>query len=129
MILIDTHVWIWLNSEPEKLSVTALARLQTEPRIAISAISVYETLLAIEKGRIASSVDPEVLVRRWLDPSDIVRIAVTEEAVIRARTLPFVHADPFDRIIAATAAVEAAELMTADRNLLSLNWLATVAAQ
>jgi len=129
LILIDTHVWIWLNSEPERLSPTALSRLKVEPRIAISTISVYETMVAIDKGRIVSSVDPEVLVRRWLNSSDIVRIAVSEEAVIRARTLPFLHADPFDRIIAATAVVEGASLMTADRNLLGLNWLTTLPAE
>jgi PIN domain nuclease of toxin-antitoxin system len=51
-----------------------------------------------------------------------VRIPVTEEAVFKSRSLGFHHEDPFDRIIAGTAVTENVPLMTADRNLLKLEW-------
>lgn len=129
MILIDTHIWIWLNSDPEKLSVAALEQLQSTPRIALSSISIYETMVAVEKGRIVSSFEPETLIRRWLKAFDVVRVPVGDEVAIQSRTLRFLHEDPFDRIIAGTAVHEKAPLMTADRNLLKLEWLSTISAQ
>jgi PIN domain nuclease of toxin-antitoxin system len=126
LILIDTHVWIWFHSDSEKLSALAIEQLRTADRIAISTVSIYETMVAVEKGRIQSIFEPEALIRRWLGSSDIVRIPVSEEIVLKSRSLKFAHADPFDRIIAATAVHENAPLMTADRNLLQLAWLKTI---
>ncbi len=128
VILIDTHVWIWLNTEPERLSLDALGRLRVETQILLSAISVYETMVAIEKGRIETPLEPESLVRRWLGAGDIKRVPVGEEVAMLARLRGFVHGDPFDRIIAATACHLQVPLMTADRNLLDLEWLDTVPA-
>ena len=129
MILIDTHAWIWFNSDPSKLSEVAVEHLEREKQIAISSISIYETMVAIEKGRLITSHSPETLVRRWLSSFDVKRIPVSEEIVIQSRTLSFILADPFDRMIAGTAVCEKVPLMTADRNLLSLDWLATIPAQ
>lgn len=83
-------------------------------------------MVAVEKGRVLSALEPEAVVRKWLGASDILRIPVTDEIAIKSRSLEFAHADPFDRIIAATAVHEKAPLMTADRNLLQLDWLQTV---
>jgi PIN domain nuclease of toxin-antitoxin system len=129
VILIDTHVWIWLNLAPENLTNAARERLNSEPRIAISTISIYETMVAAQKGRVASSLDPETLVRRWLKSTDLVRIPPSEDTMIKSRSLVFNHGDPFDRIIAGTAVTENVPLLTADRNLLKLEWLATIPAQ
>lgn len=129
MILIDTHVWIWLHSDTGKVSLEATEMLQNASNIAISTISIYETMVAVEKGRIVSQLGPETLVRRWLSSWELTRVPVSEEIVIRSRTLNFDHADPFDRLIAATAFHEHLPLMTADRNLLKLDWLPTIPAQ
>lgn len=126
LILIDTHVWIWLNAEPEKLSDSARQRLETEDQVAISPVSIYETMVAVEKGRLSTELESETLVRRWLAANDILRVPVTDEIGIRARAFPFVHADTFDRLIAATAFQIGIPLMTADSNMLSLPWIETI---
>jgi len=77
-------------------------------------------------GEIVTSYDPETLVRRWLRSAAILRLPVTDDIVIQSRILPFQHADPFDRIIGGTAHFGNMPLMTADRNLLGLGWLATI---
>jgi len=107
---------------------SALSQIQSEVRVGLSSLSLYETMVAVEKGRINSSLQPEALVRRWLQASDFVRLPVTEEIVIRSRTLQFRHADPFDRMIAATAIDADIPLMTADQNLIDLAWLPTIRA-
>jgi len=129
MILIDTHVWIWFHTDPDKFSASSLELLQTTKHLALSTLSIYETMVAVEKGRLASPIAPEALVRKWLSATDITRIAVSEEIVVRSRSLQFQHGDPFDRMIAATAVQEKAPLMTADRNLLQLEWLETIPIQ
>lgn len=128
MILIDTHVWIWMNLAPGNLSPTARDQLRKAPRLAVSSISIYETMAAVQKGRISSPMDPETLIRKWLKSTDVIRISVSEEAAIKSRSLSFQHEDPFDRIIAGTAVVEGIPLMTADGNLLKLSWLDTIPA-
>lgn len=129
MILIDTHVWIWLNSSPNQLCQAARERLENEPKLALSSISIYETMVVVEKGRFATSYEPDVLVRRWLRTGEVVPLAVGDEVAIRSRSLKFFHEDPFDRIIAGTANYEKVPLMTADRNLLRLEWLTTIPAR
>ena len=117
MILIDTHVWIWLHSNPDNLSPSSLEFVQNAGRIAISPVSIYETMVAVEKGRLESQFKPETLVRRWLAAMDITRIPVSDEIVIQSRTLLFDHADPFDRIIAAHALAEDIPVISADIKL------------
>jgi PIN domain nuclease of toxin-antitoxin system len=129
LILIDTHVWIWLNLDPVKLSASARELLVSEKQIAISTLSIYETMNAAAKGRIDTPYEPELLVRRWLRSSDTLRIPVSEEIILLSRTLNFLHSDPFDRMIASTAVVEKVPVMTADKNLLELDWLQTVPAR
>jgi PIN domain nuclease of toxin-antitoxin system len=129
LILIDTHVWIWIHSQPERLSKKAIETLQNEDRLAMSTVSIYETIVAVEKGRLASQFEPETLIRRWLSAWDISRIPVSEEIAIHGRTLKFEHADPFDRLIGATAFCEKLPILTSDRNLLNLNWLTGVPAE
>lgn len=86
-------------------------------------------MVAVEHDRVSSPYGPETLVRRWLMTGEIRCLAVTDEIAIRARTLRFLQADPFDRIIAATAVCERAPLMTADERLMGVDWLAVVPAQ
>jgi PIN domain nuclease of toxin-antitoxin system len=126
LILIDTHIWVWLHSDPEKLSSSSIERLKDADRIAISSLSIYETLVALEKGRLTSAFEPEVVVRHWLAALDVIRIPVSEEIAMLSRSLPFSHGDPFDRMIAATSVHEKSPLMTADRNLLQLDWLKAI---
>jgi PIN domain nuclease of toxin-antitoxin system len=128
MTVIDTHIWIWLNSAPERIARAALEHLGHETDIGLSPVSIYETMLALDKGRIVSHLTPERLVRRWLRPGVVSIIPLQEDMTIASRTLPFQHQDPFDRIIAATAVHLKAPLMTADRDLLNLKWLQTIPA-
>ena len=129
LILLDTHVWIWLNLEPNRLSTAAIDRLQGEPALALSPVSIYETLVAIDKGRVLSTVPGSDLVEKWMAELPVTLIPVTAEICVLARTLTFPHQDPFDRIIAATSFSRRIPLMTEDGNLRSISWLNTISAR
>jgi len=120
MILLDTHVVIWLLTSPERISkpaAKAIAKSGAEgSRPGISAASVFELAYARKRGRIHMSVSDPVLLKRlrgWFDFFPVTEMIALEAAAIAE---PF-HGDPMDRIIAATAIVENCTLISADQRI------------
>ncbi len=117
-LLLDTHIWIWSLSAPDRLS-RRVARLLTDKRngLWLSAISVWEALLLSERGRLELGPDSE----QWLDKATaLLREApITNEIARRSRSIGLAHADPADRFLAATAEVLDLRLVTADERLLA----------
>jgi len=126
LILLDTHIWIWANLEPEKLDPKVQAALTEESEIALSSVSVWETVVAMQKGRVHTTSSPELTVRAWLTQSSLRLIPLDHEIALLSRTLSFLHEDPADRFIAATAYQLRCPLATADDRLRQLAWLTTI---
>ena len=64
--LLDTHVWVWWNARPERLSRKVKRLMETSQKyeeLLLSAISVWEFCKLLEKRRIGISCDP----RDWLE--------------------------------------------------------------
>ena len=125
MILLDTHVLLWLRTGDARLGLMArrvISRAENEGEVAVSAISFWETAMLQDKGRIEMNEDVGSWRRSLLDQG-IVEIAVNGEIGIRAVGLRDFHADPADRLIVATA-LDGHQLVTADRQI--LNWSGTV---
>ena len=124
ILVLDTHIWVWSQAEPNRIP-SGLRRELTELRdsIAISVISIWETLMLIERGRIAVEGDAEDAVRGWIDANDTRVLPLDEETAFLARSLPFVHGDPADRFIAATAVRHGCPLATLDTHLRGLPFL------
>ena len=121
MILLDTHVWLWWISDPEKLPEQAfrsINKAKTENNIVISTISTWEIALLVEKGRLELSID----VRDWVRKTEglsFVRFASIDNTIsLRSVSLPGIfHADPADRIITATAITMGIPLITKDEKI------------
>lgn len=118
-LILDTHVWLWILLEPERLS-RRVRRELAEPAntLALSPVSVWETLVLAEKGRLLLRPDPWSWVRTALAIRPMREIPLTCEVAFGSRTVHLDHADPADRFIAATAMVHGLTLVTADRSLL-----------
>jgi PIN domain nuclease of toxin-antitoxin system len=123
--LLDTHIWLWSISEPRRLSRRVAAHLKDlQSEIWLSPISTYEALTLNHKGRYQIGGD----ISEWLTQA----VAGTREAPLTheiakvARSLEM-HQDPSDRILAATAQVLDLTLVTADRRLLELGTIRTLA--
>ena len=119
MILLDTHVVIWVRTGDRRLG--SLARTQTETALregnaAVSAISFWEVGMRIQKGRLSLGRPLETW-RRDLVGAGIVEIPVNGEIAARTGLLTEIHGDPADRIIVATA-MEGHQLVTADERIL-----------
>ncbi len=124
MILLDTHVVIWLLGTPERLSGRAReailqARLAGE-KIGFSPVSLYEIAYAARRKRlplISSAEDFIAAVQTKLE-----LIPLTAAIAVRAAELPdSFHGDPMDRIIAATAMAENCTLITCDDRIRQAN--------
>ncbi|MCA9437598.1 MAG: type II toxin-antitoxin system VapC family toxin [Candidatus Omnitrophica bacterium] len=126
MIVLDTHVLIWLALIPGNLSKTASARI-SEESLAISAIAFLEIGHLLRKGRLKISATLTEFVNSLIETYEIEVIPLTPEIVeISIALLPEVNADPADRIIAASAIYLNAPLVTKDKNLRKAKIVSTV---
>jgi PIN domain nuclease of toxin-antitoxin system len=120
VILLDTHVVIWLALTPEKISPAAIAAIkEAELAGAISAISVmtlYEVVCAIRRGRIQPSVPQLVFLNRIRSRFEVLPVSDKIAQCAAELPAPF-HGDPMDRIIAATAIVGNLTLITHDERI------------
>jgi len=124
-LLLDTHIWLWLISDPAKIGKNALREL-TAPQneIWISPISTWEAWTLQSKGRVHLSGEPE----EWLARATrSTRIAPLTHEIAAAAALLSMHRDPADRFIAATGQVLGLTLVTADEKLLGLGAMQTLA--
>jgi PIN domain nuclease of toxin-antitoxin system len=117
--LLDTHVAIWLQIEPQRLSIRAkraLARAAPAD-LFISDVTLSETARLLKQGRIETETDT----RAWLDRFALGFTVVPVSASIAwvAAALEWDHRDPCDRHILATAAALALPLMTVDPEIAS----------
>ena len=127
MMVLDSQMWIWFHKGDPRLPPAVVDEMRhLREKVAISAVTVWEVALAIEKGRIESLLSPEATVRSWLENVPMTLIPLDMEIALLSRTLPFEHEDPADRFIAATAHRLGAPLATSDARLLALPWLKTL---
>lgn len=130
MILLDTHAWVWLVSEPERLSVEARTLIEehvAQGQVLVSSISVWEVAMLVDKGRLKLRLD----VSTWLGKCEALTfltfVPLDNEIALRSVALPnWPHPDPADRIIAATALKLGIPLVTQDKALRRYDVLATV---
>ena len=120
LILIDTHVVVWLALEPAKISKKARAAIGEARRqgqgVAISDIVLLEIATLERKGLIKLSTSLETFMSE-IEARFIV-LSITGRICVRAISLPAAYPnDPADRIIGATALVEGVPLVTADEGI------------
>ena len=120
MILLDTHVALWLTFDIDSLGrrTKRLAQQAAEGgELAISAISFWEIALLIAKRRLRP-LDTAEEIRRQILTHGAIELPLSGEIAILAAELEGLHADPADRFIVATAIAHSATLVTADDRLL-----------
>jgi len=118
VILVDTHVVVWLAFDQGQLSKNARAAInearQNGEGLAISDITLLELMTLTSKGRIRLDISLESFLRE-IEARFIV-LPISGRACVRALGLPAAYPkDPADRIIGATSLGEGLSLLTADR--------------
>ncbi len=130
MIVLDTHVLVWWVNDPATLSEparTAIEAAVASRSVHVSCISSWEIAMLAERGRLRLALD----VRDWLCRCEelpfLTFVPVNNAIAVESVRLPdFPHADPADRIIAATAMSLGAALVTKDDPLRKYPHLKTI---
>ena len=118
-LLLDTHIWVWSVSDPNRVTGKARdALLSADNPRWLSPISVWEAMHLLEKGRISFVRDAPSLIREALRLSHVVEAPLTHEIAMESRRLLRFHGDPADRFLVATARVLDLTFVTADRQIL-----------
>jgi PIN domain nuclease of toxin-antitoxin system len=129
VILVDTHVVLWLAFSDTQISKKAKAAIaearKSAQGIAISDITLLELATLVSKGRIQLELSLESFLQEI--ESRFVVLPINSRACARAITLPATYPkDPADRIIAATALVHGVRLITADLGIRRSRALQTI---
>lgn len=123
MLLLDTHVLIWLDEGNPRLGKIALQTIiesLSAGQLGVATISFWEVAMLIEKQRLTMQTELDVW-RSDLLQTGLLEIPLQGTTAIRAGQLQLFHGDPADRMIVATAIENGATLMTADIKILSWN--------
>lgn len=130
-LLLDTHVWIWSQEQPELLP--RRIREKIDDRANACAVSVISEL---EMARLAQrkQIELDRGLEEWIDKSIAAlgahEIEISRSIAIEAYRLPGkFHNDPADRILAATARLYGMTLVSADRRLLRYRHVSSISAQ
>ncbi len=126
-LLVDTHLLLWWASMPEQLPAAARIPLESaEPAPLFSVVSLWEVAIKASLGRGDFNVNPLAL-RMGLLQDGFQELPIQVDHVLAVQHLPWIHRDPFDRLLVAQAAQERLSLLTADRTLLgyseSVRWV------
>jgi PIN domain nuclease of toxin-antitoxin system len=120
LILLDTHVVVWLAADDPKISRKARAAILDERRhvrgLAVSDFTLYELTMLFRKKQIGVLTSLESFLSEV--ERDFAVLPITASICVRALSLPMTYPrDPADRIIGATALVEGLSLITADEQI------------
>lgn len=116
-VLLDTHLLLWSQQAPNRLP-QALSELLLSPQIepAFSTASIWEVAIKHSQQRADFRAHPGIL-RGALLNAGYAELPVQGEHAVAVTALPWVHQDPFDRLLVAQAIVEGIELLTLDATL------------
>lgn len=117
-LLLDTRVWIWLLTDPDRLSRPAHAALvAADNQLHLSSASTWEISVKSTAGRLEVDGSLEDLLHEAIVTSGVLPLPIEHSHALQTARLPALHRDPFDRMLIAQAQVERLTLVSADRQL------------
>jgi PIN domain nuclease of toxin-antitoxin system len=117
-LLLDTHTFLWLASNPEHRSQPALASCEDPTnQLYLSVVSAWEIQIKRQINRLRLEVPFDQLIRGQQSANDLRGLPVHLHHVYVLAELPLYHNDPFDRLLVAQAKSEQAWLVSGDSRL------------
>jgi len=117
-LLLDTHVWLWWLTNPDRLSRPADAALRSpDNRLHLSPASTWELVVKSATGRLEIEGSVGALLEEAIIASGVQPLPIEHSHALQLAQLPPHHRDPFDRLLIAQAQVDRLVLVSADRRL------------
>lgn len=126
MILIDTHILLWLEGDVTKLSDSLLIEINNSEIIYISSFSVWEIYLKVKQGKLKLTINFDDWINNIQTRNLYKFINPNLEILRKSIDLNWEHRDPADRIIVATGLVENLKLATHDKKIINSNLIEVV---
>jgi PIN domain nuclease of toxin-antitoxin system len=117
-ILLDTHIWLWMNQAPEKLSVQVRDLIQdNENDLYLSVAAIWEIAIKHRLGKLTLPLEPSLYVPGRMHDNGVKALDIAMNHVLASATLPNHHQDPFDRLMIAQAILENLTFITVDEKI------------
>ena len=113
-LLLDTHAWAWSLTGSVRLSQRAKTAIIGASAIHVSPVSFFEIGQKVRLGKWPEMAPFVGELRNLLARQGGRAAPCTSEICLAAATMAWDHRDPFDRIIAATAAACSLSLISVD---------------
>ena len=118
-LLLDTHTWLWAQSEPHRLNERCRKLLgDADETLLFSAASSWEIGIKYALKKLDLPEPPGLFVPKRLAQMGITPLPIEHAHALRVAELPHHHRDPFDRLLIAQAQLEGATVATADPRFL-----------
>jgi PIN domain nuclease of toxin-antitoxin system len=116
-LLLDTHIFLWLQTEPERLGESLQIVEAERTELFLSAASSWEIATKYQLGKLPLPESPDRYVPERMRAIGAQAVAVEHPHALAVATLPALHGDPFDRLLVAQATLLDLTIMTADPSL------------
>jgi PIN domain nuclease of toxin-antitoxin system len=114
-LLLDTCTFLWIADKHEKLSPRAAGLFQSsESEVYLSAASVWEIGIKYQDRRLTLTEPADRFVPALREAHGILALPIDEESALHGARLPFLHRDPFDRLLVGQAIVHGMTILTPD---------------
>ena len=126
LTICDTHVLIFWQDAPKRLSIKAkhtLEKALANKSLACSDISFWEISMLFKTNRLRNDVSAEQYMNDIILTMSLTVLPITPEIAALSQQNIFIHKDPADRLIAATAIANKGPLISADSKLQNIEAL------
>ena len=114
-LLLDTHVFLWLRNEPEKIPLHIMNLYEDMRSDAfLSMASIWEMQIKNQLGKLALDIPLNELIDQQCLKNGLQILAIETTHIYALKNLPAHHNDPFDRLIMTQAQTENLTLISAD---------------
>ena len=118
-LLLDTHVWLWWQMAPERLSKAALSALGEEGNdVFLSAVSSWEMAIKIAAGRLQLPRPLGELVPESLMQDGFINLPIQPAHCFALAELPMHHRDPFDKMLVCQSIEHGLTILTSDKMII-----------
>lgn len=116
-LLLDTHVFLWLLAEPDRLGDHMVTVEDPSNELFLSAASSWEIAVKTQLGRLHLPEDPRRYVPERMRAIGAEPLPIEHNHALAVGELPPLHRDPFDRVLVAQARGLRLTILTADVNI------------
>lgn len=120
--LLDTHVFLWMSSEPAKIKPETMEILKApENEIYLSVASTWEMAIKLALGKLqitSKNSNLKTFINRALDELCLKVLPIELDHSLEVLRLKKFHQDPFDHMLIAQALCEGMPILTSDKKLI-----------